>query len=236
MRANVNLLTSASQSNIEISITGYENSTAAHVSGDWGAHNQFLFYATPFAEFDSGDTIANGFLLRTMLTGTNTDIDGFSIGTGDAAFTMPAILTGTIIPGTGGIPYIIRQPQSISVFVGQIATFTVKAISAVPMTYQWNFNGTNISGATDSIFNIGSAALTDQAQYNVDVTNEFGSVASNVATLTVQPLSAAFNVRQRSRGGFFDNFWRFLPVILAPTPEIAITGVTAIVVEEEIED
>ena len=34
MRANVNLLTSASQANNELSVQGHENAVAAHVAGD----------------------------------------------------------------------------------------------------------------------------------------------------------------------------------------------------------
>lgn len=187
MRSNVNILTSASETAVQQSVTGYENSTAAHVAGDWGAHNQVLFYATPFAEFSTGHTINNCYLLRLMLTGTNVD------GTGDAAFTCPAIVTGIDVD-VGGAPVIIRQPSSLGLFVGQIATFTVKAISNDPMTYQWRKNGTNISGATSSTYVIGSVQTTDQASYDVIVTNAYGSATSATATLTVQVPSAGFRV------------------------------------------
>lgn len=194
MRANVNILTAASESATQQSITGYENATAAHVAGDWGAHNQVLFYATPFAEFSTGHTIASGYLLRLMLTGTNVD------GTGDAAFTCPAILSGISVD-VGGAPVIIRQPASLGVFVGQIATFTVKAISADTMTYQWRKNGVDISGATSSTYVIGVAQTTDQASYDVTVTNSFGSVTSAAASLTVTTPSATFSVSES--GGCF---------------------------------
>lgn len=187
MKANVNILTAASDTATQQAVTGYENSTAAHVAGDWGAHNQVLFYSTPFAEYSTGHTINNGYLLRLMLTGTNAD------GTGDAAFTCPVILTGTNVD-TGGAPLIIRQPVSLGLYVGQLATFTVKAISNDPMTYQWRKNGTNISGATSSTYVIGSVQTTDQASYDVVVTNDFGSATSSAANLTVQTASSGFSV------------------------------------------
>lgn len=187
MRANVNILTAASETATQQSVTGYENSTAAHVAGDWGAHNQVLFYSTPFTEFSTGHTISNGYLLRLMLTGTNVD------GTGDAAFTCPAIVTGIDVD-VGGAPVIIRQPSSLGLFVGQIATFTVKAISSDAMSYQWRKNGTNISGATASTYVIGSVQTTDQASYDVVVTNSYGSATSTSATLTVEVPSAGFRV------------------------------------------
>lgn len=183
MRANVNILTAASESSVATGITGYENSVAAHVAGDWGAHNQVLFYATPFAEVISGHTIPSGYLLRVQLTGTNSD------GSGDAAFTVPAILTGGI-SNDGGVPIIIRQPASTAAFAGGTAAFTVKAISAVPLTYQWRKNGVNISGATADRLVLPNVQTTAQATYSVVVTNSFGSVTSTNATLTVSALAA----------------------------------------------
>jgi len=178
MRANVNLLTAASQASVEATISGYENAVAAHISGDWSKHNQFLFYATPFAEFSSGNTIPNCFLLRVLLTGTNTD------GTGDAAFTLPVIVTGETT-ASGGAPIIIRQPVSITVVAGQNATFTVRAISGVPVTYEWLKNGTNISDSTTETLVLVNVQATAQATYSVQVTNTFGSATSTGAVLTV---------------------------------------------------
>ena len=100
MRANVNILTAASANTAAIQVTGFENAAAAHVAGDWGAHNQVLFYATPYTE-SSGDTISNGYTLRLQLTGTNTD------GTGDGVFITPAILTGITL-SSGSEPSIAR--------------------------------------------------------------------------------------------------------------------------------
>jgi len=189
MRSNVNILTAASETAVQQSITGYENSTAAHVSGDLGAHNQVLFYGTPFAEFSVGHTIANCYLLRLMLTGTNVD------GTGDAAFTCPAIVTGIDVD-VGGAPFIIRHPDSLALFVGQIANFTVKAVSADALSYQWRKNNTNINGASSATYVIGSVQTTDQATYDVVVSNSYGTATSNPATLTVEVPSAGFSYSQ----------------------------------------
>ena len=178
MRANANILTAASEANVGQSNTGYENSVAAHASGDFGAHNQVLFYGTPFAEVGTGHTISNGYLLRLLLTGINGD------GTGDQAFTVPAILTGTSVD-SGGAPVIIRQPSSLALFVGQLATFTVKAISGDVMTYQWYKNGVAITGATSTSYVIGTVQTTDQASYHVVVSNAYGTVTSSTANLTV---------------------------------------------------
>lgn len=177
MRAHVNILTAASEAATQQAVTGYENAVAAHASGDWGMHNQVLYHGTPFAEFATGHTIADGCLLRLMLTGTNVD------GTGDAAFTCPAIAVGTAV--IGGAPIIVRQPASLSLTVGQTALFTVKAISNDALAYQWKKNGADIADATASTYAIGAVQTTDQASYTVVITSAFGTATSTAATLTV---------------------------------------------------
>jgi hypothetical protein len=82
-------------------------------------------------------------------------------------------------------PVITNQPQNLTVSAGAPATFTVSATGATPLTYQWQVNGTNISGATNSTFVINPAHFYDQAAYSVTVNNQFGSIASSNATLTV---------------------------------------------------
>jgi len=188
MRANVNILTAASAEAVGAQATAYENATAAHVAGDWGAHNQVQLYTTPFTEITTGHTINNGYLLRLQLTGTNTD------GTGDGVFTVPAIVTGISV-SSGSEPIIIRQPAPLSLFVGQNATYVVKAISADPtsLLYQWRTNGTNNNGQ-DSTYVLPNVQLTNNGnQFDVIVSNSFGSATSTRASLTVAAASAGFN-------------------------------------------
>jgi glucose/arabinose dehydrogenase len=82
------------------------------------------------------------------------------------------------------VPNIAQQPQNLTVYVGTAATFSVLADGAT--AYQWQRNGTNIAGATASSYTLASTAVTDTgAQFRVIVSNSFGSVPSNAATLTV---------------------------------------------------
>jgi hypothetical protein len=83
-------------------------------------------------------------------------------------------------------PFITDQPDSRTVSVGQSATFTVVAGGTTPLTYQWQRNGANISGATSASFTIASAQTGDNgARFRVVVKNSVGSVTSNEAVLTV---------------------------------------------------
>jgi hypothetical protein len=80
---------------------------------------------------------------------------------------------------------ILYQPGDQTVYEGQSATFTATVQGDPAPTYQWNFNGTDIPGATDSSFTLNSAQTTDAGSYALTVSNQFGSATSSNATLTV---------------------------------------------------
>ena len=84
-------------------------------------------------------------------------------------------------------PVITTQPQSISVAEGSPASFTVTASGSQPLSYQWRKNTINISGATNSTYNIPAVTPGDAGNYSVVVSNSAGSVTSNDAVLTVTP-------------------------------------------------
>ncbi len=94
--------------------------------------------------------------------------------------TLPYSLT-VFIP-----PFILKHPQSIGTVVGDSAEFSISVIGSVPLSCQWQKNGVNIPGATDSVYTTPTVVLTDNnAQYRCVVSNSAGSVTSNIAILTV---------------------------------------------------
>jgi glucose/arabinose dehydrogenase len=83
-------------------------------------------------------------------------------------------------------PVIGQQPADVTVAVGQPATFTVEATGATPLSYQWQRNGVNISGATSASYTLPAATLADDgAQFRCVVSNSAGTATSNSATLRV---------------------------------------------------
>jgi hypothetical protein len=90
-----------------------------------------------------------------------------------------ATLTVNVPPG------ITSQPQTQTVIAGSDATFNVTASGTTPFSYQWRFNGANISSATNSSYTRAAAQSGDAGGYSVVVTNAAGSITSSVATLTV---------------------------------------------------
>jgi len=82
-------------------------------------------------------------------------------------------------------PFITNQPADLVISEGQVANFSVTALGTTPLTYRWQKNGVNIPGATSATFVINNAALADNGEYRVIVSNISGDVTSTEATLTV---------------------------------------------------
>ena len=85
----------------------------------------------------------------------------------------------------GQPPQITNQPTSRTNAAGTSATFLVLAGGTAPLSYQWQFNNTNISGATLTNYTIASVQGTNAGNYSVVITNTAGSITSSMAALTV---------------------------------------------------
>jgi RHS repeat-associated protein len=81
-------------------------------------------------------------------------------------------------------PWIISHPTNRVVALGNSATFSVVAGGTASLGYQWRFNGTNLTGATNSSVTV-TAHATNLGAYSVLVSNMAGSVTSSEATLSV---------------------------------------------------
>jgi len=60
-----------------------------------------------------------------------------------------------------------------------------EALGQGPLSFQWQFNGTNIPGATISTLTVANAQVSGSGDYTLVVTNGLGLVSSRAATLTV---------------------------------------------------
>jgi Immunoglobulin I-set domain len=92
-------------------------------------------------------------------------------------------------------PSITIQPANQTVTAGQTATFSVVATGTTPLTYQWQLNGANISGATAASYTTPVTTTANSGQqFRVQVSNSVGSVLSTVATLTVNPATSVSSI------------------------------------------
>jgi hypothetical protein len=116
------------------------------------------------------------------------------------------------------VPQVIFQPKSVQMTRGYFAGFYVFAVGSPPLSYQWQFHGTNIAGATAAHFSIPMVDLTNAGPYTVVVSNHFGTTLSLPAELTV--ITGA--------GGGFVNWGNFTmgPAGTVDSPVFDVDGVT----------
>ncbi len=107
----------------------------------------------------------------------------FTTPNGDAIFSISGGFTVT--EGVDAAPSITEHPQGQLVLPGKPATFTVAASGSPTLSYQWQKNSSDISGATNSSYTIGSTVESDSGDYRCVVTNGLGTATSDAATLTV---------------------------------------------------
>ena len=123
-------------------------------------------------------------------------------------------------------PSINTQPQSQTVDQGTSAVFNVAADSAAPLTYQWQFNGVNISGATTNSLSLANVQPANAGNYLVMISNYGGSVTSSNAILTVRPVLAAVQA-----GNNLIIFWSGSYTLQTATnaagPYLDVTGATS---------
>jgi hypothetical protein len=95
----------------------------------------------------------------------------------------------TWTPGTTA-PIINTQPPGQSVVAGLDATFRMSAVGTPPLAYQWRFNGTDISGATNSSCTISNVQSANLGDYCVVITNVAGSITSSIVPLVLGQVAA----------------------------------------------
>jgi hypothetical protein len=103
------------------------------------------------------------------------------VSDGNTEATASATLSVTVLDPVE----IATGPQSQLVMQGDSVQFSVSATGTGPLSYQWSYNGTPISGATSSSYSIASAQVDDAGTYSVLVGNGH-TQASASATLAVE--------------------------------------------------
>src|SRR4029077_1489090 len=69
-----------------------------------------------------------------------------------AGSTTSNTATLNVAGATAVAPSITTQPVSADVTAGQTASFSVAATGTAPLSYQWQKNGSAVSGATSSLY------------------------------------------------------------------------------------
>ena len=87
--------------------------------------------------------------------------------------------------GTSTKPVFITQPQPETVVVSNNASFSATVQGSLPISLQWLFNGSPISGATNSTLSLTNVFYTAEGNYVLRATNSAGASNSVAAVLTI---------------------------------------------------
>lgn len=90
-------------------------------------------------------------------------------------------------------PSIITPPAAQSVLAATNVLFRVAVIGAPPLVYQWQFNGTDIPGATNAALILTEVSELNEGRYQVLAKNAYGTNSSPQVNLTVNYPPAILN-------------------------------------------
>lgn len=142
--------------------------------------------SSPVSLASSGGDNPDNYVLMCQASGAATVTATWTNNGTNFSYVSAVALTTSVAAG----PSITVQPQSVSTYVGNTATFNVTATGTGTLHYQWKKNGSNV-GTDSSSYTTPTLTMADNgAVYTVVVTDDNGSVTSNGALLTVYIVAA----------------------------------------------
>ncbi len=123
----------------------------------------------------------------------------------------------TLTVAASSAPSITTQPVAGEATEGRSATFSVTATGSDAMTYQWQLDDgsgwADIDGAVSSQYTTPDTVLSESGnQYRVIVTNDYGTVTSNAASLTVSSAVSVSEDFTGTDGDSWDSQWTVQPI------------------------
>jgi hypothetical protein len=109
---------------------------------------------------------------------------------GDGFRVLSGLQLASIGPPSPAVQFFISQPSDQAIIQGATATFAIVAGGTPPLTYQWLFDGSNVTAATNNSYTVTNAQPGNAGSYIVIVTNAYGSVTSAMAALSILPAPA----------------------------------------------
>jgi hypothetical protein len=117
------------------------------------------------------------------------------------------------------IPDILSQPTNEAVGAYYPVLFSVGAVGPLPLLYQWTFDGTNLTGATNSTLFFGAALPSEAGTYSVIVGTAPNVTNSSNAVLTViLPPAPTILTQPASHIGVVADYTTFTVAAQSPAP------------------
>ena len=156
------------------------------------------YTSLPLVQIDS----PNGLLVNK----TNVTLNVSAVTTNNVGFYFAVITNayGSVTSSVASLNLsasIVNQPQSLMVLAGNSAAFAVTGDNTGPFTYQWQFGGTKIIGATNASYTVNPVATNNAGTYTVAVSNIYGGIISSGALLTVSYISQPPASQSVTNGG-----------------------------------
>ncbi|HVM59823.1 MAG TPA: immunoglobulin domain-containing protein [Verrucomicrobiae bacterium] len=138
--------------------------------------------------YNTNTPVGSGGATLTLSGVSTDDAGGYSVIVANGYGSITSVVATLTVTNVLAAPSISTQPQSQTVTEGQGAAFSVTANGTPPLTYQWYFNTNSpMANATNSTLSVDNVSSNDAGVYSVLVANDYGSITSAFATLTVNP-------------------------------------------------
>jgi alpha-tubulin suppressor-like RCC1 family protein len=116
--------------------------------------------------------------------------DGVVVAWGNTNFsqcTVPTLTQSVGMISAGSVHSIVAlgQPYQRAARIGDTVVLSAGQLGNRLSTYQWQFNGVNINGATNATLALANANWANSGTYRVVLSNTVGSVISPVMSLTI---------------------------------------------------
>jgi hypothetical protein len=124
------------------------------------------------------------------------DTGGYQVVVTNASGTVTsAVATLSLL----GLPSISVQPVSRTVPAATNVSFGVVASGLTALSYQWRLGQTALTAMTNSSLSLTNVQALNAGDYDVIITNFYGTITSAVATLTVLPTAPVIITQAVSR-------------------------------------
>ena len=112
---------------------------------------------------------------------------------------LNVVTSSTAVVTFGVVPQMMVQPTNQYLVPGGTAKFTASASGSPTLMYQWIINGTAMSGGTNASLTITNVQASDTGNYQLVVSNAFGSATSQSALLSVVTNAPVFSSQPPSQ-------------------------------------
>jgi len=175
--------------------------TASNGNGILAIDNNSDFYVIAGLTLYRGLTTASSVESEPSGIGNPTGIAVDSSGRIYVSMTYgSATLSVVVFTPVGIAPNISTQPSNVTIASGRSVVFNAITDGTAAPTFQWTFNGTSISGATDAVLLINGATSANAGTYACTATTSIGSVytSTTLAVITASTPGYLTNLSARA--------------------------------------